>query len=144
MTWTSGGNSRTSSPAWRQLRRTAITTYGNHCNNCGADGRTTRLELDHIIPVAEGGQDTLDNAQLLCTVCHTPKTQAEAARGRARRSGRRQPRRHPADNLTTPTPGDPDPAHTEHGWLRARLSVRIGNPGGSANYVHPTRAIWKA
>jgi len=98
MTW-KNGNSRTSTTAWKQLRRRAIREYGNQCARCGADGEDVRLELDHRIPVAEGGTDTLDNAQLLCPMCHAPKTQAEARRGRARRSGKRRPRMHPADAL---------------------------------------------
>jgi len=96
--WTRG-NSRTSTPQWKRLRRTAIRVFGNECARCGADGADVRLELDHIIPVAEGGTDTLDNAQLLCGPCHQPKTQAEAACGRARRSPLRKPPIHPSDVL---------------------------------------------
>lgn len=98
MTWTRG-NSRTSTPAWRTIRRQALIRDGNQCTQCGADGRTTRLECDHIIPVAEGGTDTLDNARMLCLDCHAPKTRAETARGRARKSPRRTARPHPADLL---------------------------------------------
>lgn len=98
MSWTSGPG-RASTPAWKRLRKRAIRELGNQCAKCGADGDDVRLELDHIIPVAEGGQDDLDNAQLLCPPCHKPKTQQEAARGRARKSGRRKPPMHPSDAL---------------------------------------------
>ncbi|UQE75802.1 HNH endonuclease [Gordonia sp. PP30] len=83
------GNSRTSTPAWRKIRRQAIIRDGNACTRCGADGRQVQLFCDHIIPVAEGGTDTLDNATMLCGPCHQPKTRSEAARGRQRRAARR-------------------------------------------------------
>ncbi len=75
------GDPRTSTIAWRRLRAAAIRRDGNHCSQCGADGRQVRLDLDHIINVKRGGQDTLDNARLLCRPCHQPKTQAEARAG---------------------------------------------------------------
>lgn len=98
MPWTSANN-RTSTPQWKKLRRQAIHLFGNECAKCGADGNETRLELDHITPVSEGGDDHLDNTQLLCPRCHKPKTQAEATRGRARRSAKRRLPTHPADAL---------------------------------------------
>lgn len=64
------------------------------------DDRDVHLEFDHRIPVAEGGEDTIDNAQWLCSPCHKPKTQAEAKRGRARRRrGNRPPRVHTSEVL---------------------------------------------
>lgn len=94
MPWANGGTTRTSTPHWRNIRRQTIIRDGNQCANCGADGRIVQLECDHIIPVTEGGPDNLDNAQLLCKPCHQPKTQAEAARGRRRRT---QHAHHPAE-----------------------------------------------
>lgn len=76
------GTSRTSTAQWKRIRSQARTRDGNRCVQCGADGRTTQLFCDHITPVAEGGTDTLSNAQMLCKSCHDPKTQAEAQRGR--------------------------------------------------------------
>jgi 5-methylcytosine-specific restriction protein A len=101
MTWQSGGDSRTSTPAWKRVKREARAVLNYACARCGADGHDTRLDLDHVIPVAEGGLDDIDNAQWLCPPCHKPKTQAEARRGRSRRrSGKRAPRLHPADVLS--------------------------------------------
>ncbi|PJE24742.1 MAG: HNH endonuclease [Mycobacterium sp.] len=102
MTWRSGGDSRTSTPAWRRVRRQARTDLEYQCAGCGADGQDVRLELDHVVPAAEGGADDIDNAQWLCEACHKPKTQAEAKRGQARqpsRPRRRRPRPHPSDAL---------------------------------------------
>lgn len=97
MPWQRGGPSRTSTPQWRRLRREVVARDGNHCSRCGESGERRPLQLDHIVPVAEGGTDTLANARLLCTPCHTPKTQAESARAKARRAARRRlpPTPHP-------------------------------------------------
>lgn len=72
------------------------------CQQCGFVGTPNAGELhaDHIIPSAEGGDTTLANLQTLCTPCHKPKIQQEAARGRARRSGKRKPPLHPSDALS--------------------------------------------
>ena len=37
-------------------------------------------EVDHIIPVADGGGDDAENLQGLCKSCHTRKTSAETRR----------------------------------------------------------------
>ncbi|WP_157900904.1 HNH endonuclease [Mycobacterium terramassiliense] len=104
MAWKSGGPSRTSTAAWRAVRRLARKVLPYECARCGIDGRDVPLELDHVVPVSEGGADDIGNAQWLCPSCHTPKTQAEAKRGRERRkrSGRRPPRVHPSDVLLGP------------------------------------------
>lgn len=68
------------------VHRQAKRNLDNHCAQCGDN--QCRLWLDHIVPAAEGGTDTIDNAQWLCTPCHDLKTKAEAARGRARHNAR--------------------------------------------------------
>lgn len=50
---------------------------------------------DHITPRAEGGSDAEANGQGLCSSCHRHKTQAEATRGRQRKSRRRPTEDHP-------------------------------------------------
>lgn len=77
------------------MRRQAAQDLPARCNHCGTD--RDRLWLDHIIPAAENGPDTIDNAQWLCTHCHNRKTRSEATRGRQRRAqrGRRPTERHP-------------------------------------------------
>lgn len=40
------------------------------CVNCGSG---ERLTIDHVVPVAEGGVDDLDNLQTLCISCNSRK-----------------------------------------------------------------------
>lgn len=43
------------------------------CVKCSAEGS----DFDHILPVSEGGQTTLDNLQFLCHPCHVEKGRAD-------------------------------------------------------------------
>jgi 5-methylcytosine-specific restriction protein A len=55
------------------------------CQPCQLDGRVTlAVEVDHIVPQAEGGDDGESNLQAICGDCHEVKTRAEAARGVSR------------------------------------------------------------
>jgi 5-methylcytosine-specific restriction endonuclease McrA len=40
------------------------------CAHCGTP---QNLTIDHIIPLAKGGKNTLDNLQMLCYACNTEK-----------------------------------------------------------------------
>jgi len=52
---------------WLALRE----GYGEKCLRCGATDRT--LARDHVIPLALGGADTIDNIQPLCKPCNSWK-----------------------------------------------------------------------
>lgn len=53
------------------------------CRACRAEGRIREATIrDHVVPLAEGGQDSEDNTQPLCQACSDAKTQAESRRGR--------------------------------------------------------------
>lgn len=53
------------------------------CVECLKRGREVEATIrDHIVPLAEGGMDTVGNTQALCQACHDRKTREEAKRGR--------------------------------------------------------------
>jgi 5-methylcytosine-specific restriction protein A len=72
-------------------RRRIMARDGYRCYRCGAEA----AEVDHIVPVSEGGTNDPTNLAAICIPCHRAKTRAEAARGRARRATRRPTPRHP-------------------------------------------------
>lgn len=86
-----------SSGSFRALKAKVSRRDRGCCYMCGdppEDGK--EHELEHKVPVAEGGaRADMDNLGLACRPCHAEKSAREAQRGaqraRARRSGR--PRR---------------------------------------------------
>ena len=45
------------------------------CVKCESKGRiTAATEVDHVIPLHQGGTDDFDNLQALCHDCHAEKT----------------------------------------------------------------------
>jgi len=52
-------------------------------------------EVDHIVNLAQGGSEELDNLQLLCEWHHKQKTSKEASANRVRRTERHPRERHP-------------------------------------------------
>lgn len=65
---------------------------------CGLDMpnicTTKATEVDHIIPVAEGGTNDRDNLMTVCPECHAIKSKEEANRGKARAAARSK---HPGE-----------------------------------------------
>lgn len=56
------------------------------CRTCLEAGKTVASEeVDHIVPLSQGGTDARDNKQGLCTPCHRAKTAGESAAGGSRR-----------------------------------------------------------
>jgi 5-methylcytosine-specific restriction endonuclease McrA len=51
--------------------------YTRHEGSCRV-GEHRRFELDHIVPLRDGGSHGLDNMQPLCVPCHREKTAREA------------------------------------------------------------------
>jgi len=71
-----------------------------HCAICGR--RLHRWQLDHIVPLSQGGRHAEDNLQCLCSEpCHAAKTgrdaklKAKSERIRTRHAGIRKPSRFP-------------------------------------------------
>ena len=74
--------SRTSKRAWKKRRLRILDRDGWRCVLCGA---SSRLEVDHIQPLWEGGAEEDSNLRALCKSCHiarhrrTPLSAAEIA-----------------------------------------------------------------
>lgn len=54
----------------RSVREAIFTRDGPNCKLCGT---IVDLTLDHIIPVSKGGEDCLENLQVLCQSCNSKK-----------------------------------------------------------------------
>ena len=103
MPWESSRR-RKDPPGWSSIRRQVIDRAQGQCEHtppvssphehpprCYYPG----TDVDHIINVANGGTDTLDNLQLLCVWHHKQKTQAEARANRTPRTERHPGEKHP-------------------------------------------------
>lgn len=60
-------------PIPSKLRHEVLQRDGYRCRECGASKEDTQLEIDHIIPVAEGGTNDISNLQTLCKACNRAK-----------------------------------------------------------------------
>ena len=65
--------------------------------------RRSLWEVDHIVPLVDGGSHEMANLQSLCTPCHKRKTAAEATE----RALRSKPTPSPLEAPSTKTPGRP-------------------------------------
>ncbi|MGE5595524.1 MAG: HNH endonuclease [Hyphomicrobiales bacterium] len=54
--------------AWQRTRRAVLERDGHRCIACGATG--VRFEVDHVLPLANGGSNELRNLRTLCLPCH--------------------------------------------------------------------------
>jgi hypothetical protein len=43
------------------------------CRYCGRDARDTVLEVDHVVPIAKGGTDSMENLATACIECNRSK-----------------------------------------------------------------------
>lgn len=60
---------------WPALRRRIIARDGETCTVCG-EWRTA-LEVDHIVPLKDGGTDADSNLRTLCHSCHKNRHEPE-------------------------------------------------------------------
>lgn len=61
-------------PIETRLRHEVFKRDNYKCLECGKGKKETTLHCDHIMPVAQGGSDELDNLQTLCQACNLAKT----------------------------------------------------------------------
>lgn len=97
--------------------------FDGKCACCGCKiGGAAGLDWDHRIPLAMGGDDTVENLQPLCRACHRAKTATDAGHiAKAKRMNQREAgiRRQPRN----PLPGSRDSgwkAKVGGGWERRR------------------------
>jgi len=75
-----GATQRIRGHQWMGIRREVLLRDGYKCQQCGIVRMDN--EVDHTIPLEQGGSNELHNLQTLCggpTGCHTAKTKREAA-----------------------------------------------------------------
>jgi 5-methylcytosine-specific restriction protein A len=73
------GNGRGGRP-WRRRRWAVLTRDQFTCQKCKKTFLPEQLACDHIVPLAKGGSDEMENLQALCDgpdSCHEAKTMAE-------------------------------------------------------------------
>ncbi|HIC7213966.1 HNH endonuclease [Burkholderia stabilis] len=68
---------------WVKTRRRIAVAQQFKCQRCGCVWMPWRDQVDHDVPLEQGGSNEDDNLKLLCDDCHKLKT-AEEARARAR------------------------------------------------------------
>jgi 5-methylcytosine-specific restriction enzyme A len=95
MPWANDRESRRRSDAtygteWRKARDKALARAQRRCAKCGS---TKDVQVDHVIPVSQGGTHTQANLQVLCIEHHRAKTAIEG-------SGYRHPNDPPAQPRT--------------------------------------------
>jgi ATP adenylyltransferase len=60
-------------PVPDDLRYQALKASGGRCALCGATKNEQPLDVDHIIPRSRGGENVLENLQVLCAKCNRTK-----------------------------------------------------------------------
>ena len=56
-------------PTWRRLRRRVLVRDRHQCHDCQRQG-LSRVEVHHLVHLADGGSDDLENLICLCYDCH--------------------------------------------------------------------------
>nr|DAU34039.1 MAG TPA: HNH endonuclease [Caudoviricetes sp.] len=62
---------------WMNLRESVLIRDQYQCRQCGCVVLQKDAECDHIVPLADGGRDEMENLQTLCKTCHGGKSAAE-------------------------------------------------------------------
>lgn len=56
-----------------EVRKYIFSRDAYQCQSCGKTQRETQLTIDHIIPLARGGQNDISNLHTLCRFCNQQK-----------------------------------------------------------------------
>ncbi|MFI6861286.1 HNH endonuclease [Streptomyces sp. NPDC050421] len=57
-----------------RLRRAVRAAVSGQCRVCLGTYLPSQVDIDHIVPLARGGEDIDSNVQILCKSCHKTKT----------------------------------------------------------------------
>jgi 5-methylcytosine-specific restriction protein A len=76
---------------------------GGKCQLCQAKLKTGEGIGDHILPDALGGDPTLENLQIICSVCHKAKTRNDVRQ--IRKANRQRDKYTGAAKSKNPMPG---------------------------------------
>lgn len=69
---------------WPKIRRNVMVRDNGLCQVCKAEGIYQQgSEVDHIVPVSQGGSDAYSNLQVICVPHHREKTHRESRQGKA-------------------------------------------------------------
>jgi 5-methylcytosine-specific restriction enzyme A len=85
-------------PDWAKRKAATMRRAGNQCQaiDNGTRCPLPATDVDHIVPLAEGGTHALSNLAALCHPHHAIKSETERLRGIARQPRERRPaERHP-------------------------------------------------
>lgn len=112
----------------KKARRHLIALYGRACQACGRRPPEVRLTVDHVIPKVEGGEDRLENYQLLCYDCNQMKD-AVIIDFRTTGGAQYDSRREPHTRAREVVGGIPQIAE----WSQERVSEPLDtDPGGAS------------
>ncbi len=80
-------------PPYRTQKHPLYGTQEGRCAGCCEHFQFRNLTVDHVVPVSKGGDDHIDNLQLLCSACNSMKGARSQAQfhARLRRRGLRPP-----------------------------------------------------
>ena len=57
----------------KSVRKYVYQRDNYQCQSCGKTEQETKLNIDHIIPLATGGSNDMSNLQTLCSKCNQKK-----------------------------------------------------------------------
>lgn len=70
-----GSTQRIRGDAWMKIRRRVLVAGGFTCVDCGHVSFSN--EIDHDIPLEQGGSNDDSNLRVRCIACHAEKTKSE-------------------------------------------------------------------
>ena len=71
-----GTTQRMRGDAWMKIRRAVLVEGAYACVDCGRVHPSN--EIDHQVPLEQGGTHDRSNLRIRCVECHAAKTKAEA------------------------------------------------------------------